>query len=493
MDSAFSDPIIRRVIATIHELRHDEPTYLVGGFVRDALIGRESHDLDILVPPPAVPLARELANRLSAAFYPLDESRDVGRVVIRTSDGYLWVDVARWRGSLDEDLRARDFTVNAIAMDITRWPYIETVDLLGGGSDIQSKVLRVASPESFRSDPARTLRLVRFMASLQFSAEKRTWELAKEAVPLLPLVSTERVRDELVKMAESQDFSQSILRMDALGLLPYTFPEVLDLKGIQQSPPHMKNVFEHTLAVVDWTEKIIACIHGNCPNGTEADREMARFLLEYREEFSSRLAQMPVAGRSRKALLKLAALAHDWGKPKTISVGEDGRIHFFQHDLLGAEIVASRLRKLAFAQKEVRWVGNLVKLHMRISSLHRSPKITNRAIFRLIRDAEDSLPDLVLLSLADHRGTYCENLILDRWVSRLALARRILDFYLEGLKGALPKPLLSGRDLIEIWGLPPGREIGCILQDLVEAQAVGEVKTRDDAVEWANKRIGKQT
>jgi hypothetical protein len=278
--------------------------------------------------------------------------------------------------------------------------------------------------------------------------------------------------------------------MDSLGILLYTLPELLDLKGLEQSPPHTKDVFHHTLAVVEWTEVFLDCIRGiSCPRDTEANREMAEFFQEYGMEFAAQMARSPVTGRSREALLKLAALAHDWGKPKTRSLGEDGRIHFFDHDLLGARMVAHRMHALAFGQKEIRLVSRLVRLHMRIPMLHRSQKVTNRAIFRLVREAEESLPDLVLLSLADHRGTYCETLILERWKEGLALVRRILDFYLTRMRGAPPKPFLSGHDLMEMWNVPPGRGMGELLDALAEAQAVGEVRDREEAIRWMEERL----
>ncbi len=491
MELALRDPDVRRVLDTVYKLKRDRDVYLVGGFVRDALMGRASHDIDLMVPPPATPLARKLADTLSAAFFPLDEARDVARVLVQRPDGDLWVDVAAMRGSLKEDLLARDFTVNAIAMDITRWPEAKIVDPLHGAEDIRAKLLRAVGPDSFRSDPVRVLRLVRFASTLGFGIEENTWNLAREAARLLPAVSAERIRDEIVHMADASGFAKAVVRMDELGVLQYTFPEMLALKGLEQSPPHVKDVFNHTLAVVDWVEVFLDCIHGvSCSEDTEANREMAAFFREYGEEFSDRLDRTLVAGRSEVSLLKLAALAHDWGKPKTRSVGEDGRIHFFEHDLVGAEMVARRMRALAFGQKEIRLVGNLVRLHMRIPMLHNSPKVTDRAIFRLVRDAGDGLPELVLLSLADHRGTYGDTLIPERWKARLALVRRILDFRFKRLGGALPKPLLSGRDLMQIWDIPPGPGMGELLDALAEAQAMGEVRDRDEAVRWVEERIG---
>ncbi len=488
---ALSDPDVHRALDVVHHLKDGKPVYLVGGFVRDALIGRESHDIDLLVPPPALPLARRLADTLSGAFFPLDEARDVGRVVIRRPGGDLWVDVAAMRGSLEEDLRARDFTVNAIAMDIARWPdEVAIVDPLHGEEDIRARLLRAVAPDSFQGDPVRVLRMVRFASALGFAIEENTWNLAREAARLLTQVSSERIRDEIVNMAGYRGFAKSVVRMDELDVLPYTFPEMLELKGLEQSPPHVEDVFHHTLAVVEWLEVFLDCIYGvSCPEETEADREMAKFFRDYAGEFAARLDRSLVMGRSKKALLKLAALAHDWGKSETRSVGEDGRIHFFNHDLLGAEMVARRMRALAFGQKEVRWISGLVKLHMRIPLLGRSQKVTDRAIFRLVREAGDGLPDLILLSLADHRGTYGDTLILERWKSRLALVRRILDFYLSKLEGSLPKPLLSGRDLMEMWNVPPGPGMGELLDALAEAQAIGEVRSKEDAIEWMEKRL----
>ena len=466
-------------------LAMDIDFYIVGGVVRDLALDREVKDLDLLMPKGGLRVARKLADDLGAAFYPLDEERGTGRVVFRSSE--LFVDVASMQGTLEQDLRSRDFTVNAVAVGLSSWPETEVVDIVNGLQHILDRRLSAVSEDSFRSDPVRVLRLVRFMAALGFRPDARTWTLATESVAGLAQISAERIRDEIVHIVETRRLTDSLSRLSDLGADAVVLPELDDLKGIPQPAPHFDDVYNHTLSVVEYTERHLRLVDGGKPGG-EADSALVEELGEFFPKVQEHLSQELSWGRTVRCCLKLAAVAHDWGKPKTFSL-EDGDIHFYRHESVGGELAQARLRALAFSRAEVDWVSKLVRLHMRIHDLAHSERITDRAIFRLVRDAGDTLPSLVLLNLADHRGTYQDRLDMGRWIERLRLVKRILDFFYHRLGARLPKPILSGKDVMQLWDIPPGPEVGRILRSLQEAQAVGEVSTREEAIEWVERFV----
>ncbi|RPH63276.1 MAG: CCA tRNA nucleotidyltransferase, partial [Chloroflexi bacterium] len=234
----FMSPIMDLpLLKTVREaLPADQPLYLVGGAVRDSLLGLPTHDLDFAVPSGALKLARSVANKLSGAFFPLDEQNDTARIILQREDGTRdSLDFAGFRGpDLESDLRGRDFTLNAMAMDVRTG---QPIDPLGGARDLREKLLRACSETSFTEDPARILRAVRQAAAFGFTIQPETRQLMKTAVPLLPRVSPERQRDELFKMLEGPRPDASIRALELLGVLPVLLPELPALKGVEQSAP----------------------------------------------------------------------------------------------------------------------------------------------------------------------------------------------------------------------------------------------------------------
>lgn len=463
--------------------------WLVGGYVRDRLLGRISHDLDLVVPFGGLALARRVADRLGGAFYPLDEERDTGRAILSNDDGQVVVDVARWRsGDLGADLAARDFTVNALAYDIVG--YGGMIDPTGGLADLREGILRAPSPTAFRDDPIRLLRAVRLEAQLDFSIEPQTLAWLQQDAPLVAWVAAERVRDELMRLLILPGVARCLVRLDELGLLPFVLPELAQCRGVMQSEPHYLDVYGHTLQTVFHTEALLRAL--NLLPGTRRkvmDSPLSVVppaLVPFADRLRTHLAGETSASRNRVQMLLWAALSHDWGKPFTRTV-EGERVRFFTHDEKGAELVAGRLRTLAFSTDEIRLVSTIVRRHMRPSLLAREGVLTRRAIYRFFRDTGDVGPEVLLLSLADRLGTYGPYLGDDAWEERLAFVARMLAAYYERPEIVSPLPLVSGDDLITALALAPGPLIGQLLAQVREAQAAGEVTTREEALALARR------
>ncbi len=465
--------------------------WLVGGAVRDALLERPVHDWDFAVDRDALGLARAVADALGGAYFPLDVERGTGRVILTAAGTTrLELDFATLRGAnLEDDLAVRDFTVNALALDQTG----TLVDPTGGQADLATQCVRATSGRAFRDDPVRLLRAVRVETELGFEIEPQTAAWIRRDAPLLALPAAERVRDEFVRLLAIQGAANHLQRLDEFGLLPHVVPELESLKDITQSPPHRFDVWHHTLVTVDTLERVVTAITGwedgpralaDAPPAAWGD--LARVLGQFAGDVTTHLAVEVSGGRDRALLLKLAALLHDVGKPETWSLGEDGRIHFYNHEPVGAQMVAKRLHRLRFSRGEVGRVRVMIGQHLRPAHLARTKRVTRRAVYRYFRATDDVGVEVVLLSLADHLATWGPNLQERRWARRLEVAETLLTHYFERHEETVaPPPLVTGNDLMAELGLDPGPEIGRLLEALREAQAAGEIKTREEALALA--------
>ncbi|MFQ6100506.1 MAG: CCA tRNA nucleotidyltransferase [Anaerolineae bacterium] len=470
----------------------------VGGAVRDALLGRPVHDWDFAVDRDALGLARAVANASGGAYFPLDADRDTGRVILATAwPTRVELDFAALRGAtLEADLVARDFTVNALALDQTG----ALVDPTGGRADLEAGRVRATSERAFRDDPLRLLRAVRMEAVLGFEIEPQTATWVRRDAALMALPAAERVQDEFVGILAVPGAAAHLQRLDEFGLLPHVMPELERLKGVTQSPPHRFDVWRHTLLTMDTLEGVVAAILGweiesrvvaGVPVGARGD--LARTLSQFAGSVAAHLAVEVSGGRDRASVLKLGALLHDVGKPTTWSQDENGRIHFYDHELVGARIAAKRLKALRFSRDEIGRVCVMIRQHLRPAHLARTDNITRRAIYRYFRATGGVGVEVVLLSLADHLATWGPNLQECRWSQRLEVAETLLTHYFERHEETVaPPPLITGNDLMAELGLDGGPEIGRLLEMLREAQAAGEVKTREQALALA-RQLSKST
>ena len=485
------------LIDKVRDVLPGQEMYLVGGAVRDILLNRLSRDLDFALPSKGISLARRVANALKADFMVLDDERDTGRVIVTESDGTrTFLDFATYRGnSLEEDLRARDFTINAIAFDL----HAQTlIDPLNGASDLRAKVIRACSPTSLSDDPVRILRAVRQAAAFEFKIELETRKAMKQAASLLPSVSPERQRDELFKMLEGPKPDASMRALEMLDIFPYLLPELPALKSIQQSAPHIHDVWEHTLSVLGHLERILAAL----APGYNADdtKDLFTGLLtlrigRFREQFAEHFAESLNTDRSVRAALFFAALYHDIQKPATKSIDESGRIRFFDHDVKGAEVATNRARAFNLSNDEVEHITKIVANHMRFhffsSRLEGDKREPSRkAIYRFFRDAGKAGIDLILLGLADLRGTQGPTLSQESWTAALDVARILLENYWEKPQETVTPPrLLDGNEVMSELGLEPGRIIGQLLEAIREGQATGKVMNREQALDLAREYL----
>ncbi|MCX6032138.1 MAG: HD domain-containing protein [Chloroflexi bacterium] len=501
--------LVSRVLAFIAS--RGAPAWLVGGYVRDQLLGRVNHDLDVIVPEGGIPLARTIAAAFDGAFFVLDHDRDVGRAILRDEIGNeLDVDVARLRSpELLDDLSLRDFTVNAIAVGYVlgtseapgTWGQV--FDPFDGRGDLTKRLIRAVTEGAFHDDPLRMLRGVRQAIELGFRIEDATYNLIRRDAPLLPTVSAERVRDELLRIVAAPGAWQHVRLLASLDLLQQALPEAATTIGVTQTAPHYQDVFDHSRSVMAHLEGIYALLWPEAgyraPEPVTDDMtvpaaagqwvELAEMLAPYADDLRVHLAQPLAAGRMRREWLTWAALMHDWGKPAMRSVEEEGRVRFLGHEHFGALLVERRGQALKLSADEVAYLARLVDQHMRPGLLSHDYPPSHRAIYRFYRDAGSTGPDCALLGLADHLAIRAANPLPDHWEHRLGTTRLLLDAYFRARgERVAPLPLLNGHEIMGEFGLKPGPQIGELLEELREAQAVGEVTTADAARAWLAQR-----
>ncbi len=469
--------------------------WLVGGSVRDALLGRPIHDFDVAVERGAIETARDAAARLGAPMYVLDAERDTARIVIFDPAGArVFLDFAGLRdATIEADLFKRDFTINAMAVDLARPDVL--IDPFGGRRDLEARLIRAVSHRSLVDDPIRMLRAARQSISLSLQIEWQTRRRIRDSAHLIKSTSAERVRDELAQIVAVPGLYRSLPLLDRLGLLGQVLPELLSMRGVAQSPPHHWDVFVHTLRALDLLEILLWRAAGiasqartaqtvaTAPESVWSDiiRALGPMLPALRDHCQKTLSD----DRPAWLALKWAAMFHDVGKPITRSVDPDGRIRFFEHEDVGAERVAGRMRALRFSSSEVERAATIVRYHMRPHHLLESG-LTRRAAYRFFRDTGEAGVDVLLLSLADHLATYGPDLDPDRWARRLELTRAMLDEYFHRHEETVSPPtLITGHDVMDLLGLKPGPQVGKVLEAVREAQAAGEARTREEALALA--------
>ena len=455
------DEVTRAALAA---LGPGEAGWLVGGCLRDELLGRRVRDIDIVVDGRQEALARGLADRFEGAVYATSDLFGGWRVVV----GDLHIDVAAVRGGppggppdpetravrLEADLRARDVTVDALARPLDG---DDLVDPLSGLDDLAAGRLRLCSPASLDDDPLRVLRLARLARVFDLVPDAAATEAAFRAAPGLARVSGERIRDELCALLGTRAAPVALRDLAVWGALAVVLPEVDRLRGVEQNPYHHLDVFEHTLEALTYVVGVVAQLGGR------------RFLTTPAE------AGLP--GVEPLVPVSWAVLLHDIGKPVVRVVDEQGRVIFWHHDETGRQMCADIGRRFNMSNRFVEYVGTLVRQHLRLGFLTREQPLTRRALARYRRDVSPWVFESVVVSLCDRLATRGEKTSLTSMARHYRLARTVWT----AVSKAPAPQLLSGDDVMALLGIEPGPAVGQALDALEEEVEAGEVTDADGA------------
>lgn len=449
--------------------------FVVGGTIRDVCLGRQTQDLDVTLAGDVMAIARDFARETGGAYVPLDPTRGEARVVYRRA---TIIDFARMRGSdITHDLGERDFTINALASPLDSLMQQATPELFdpyAGLRDLEARVIRMVSPESFRADPLRMLRAFRLAATLEGTIEETTLARLKPMLPRMSQVAAERVHVELIKLFGCQRSAPYGQLMARVGLLDILFPELAATHGIAQDRTPHPDVFEHSLLTYRCTEAVIG--------------DPARFFAAHADA----VGEYVLTGE-RPALLKWAALLHDIGKPGTRHVDDRGRVSFDEHARRGAQLWEQAGRRLKLSVARITYIRTLVGQHRRpfeLLAADTAGQLTGGVVYRLFKELGDDVLGLFVLAVADACAGRDPRAPPGRAAALGGLCGRLWDCYRSRVRPVLAGPrLLTGDDLQRVFGLTPGPRFKTLLEDLDVAQVEGQVQTREEAIRWVEPQL----
>jgi poly(A) polymerase len=445
-----ADPLIAQAAAIAHQTK--TPLYLVGGAIRDALLGREVKDYDLVLEEIKMPFLHQLQELWGASLFPMGKGKQ--ERIYRLRKDKQTVDFAAMKGAdIVDDLMQRDFTINAIAYAFDQGGFYADPKAIG---DIKAGNIALVSAQAMQADPLRMLRAVRYRCTL--SGFDLTTPLKEEIArrrELLSSVAPERVRAELDEIILSSLPAQGLWLMQELGLLSGVFPELTPLVDLPQGRHHLMDALSHTIEVVGEVDRLA--------------REGNPFSFQPTEQ--------------ERLILGYAALFHDLGKPSTQTIDEQGEVHFYGHPQESSRLAQGIMRRLKFASLVRGGVIHLIENHMRILTLAAGEPL-DKALRRLIHAMGEEIKSLLLLGLAETGSKGKGN--KDEQGRFMDLCRRIWDLY-EKEDLISPEPLLWGRDLLTM-GHAPGPRLGEILSEVRQRQITGELRTKVEALRFVEER-----
>ncbi|MDX2077960.1 MAG: hypothetical protein SFZ02_16140 [bacterium] len=442
------------------------PCYIVGGAVRDAWLHLPIHDLDLATPQNAIQLAKRLANHLDGDVYVMDEERDVARVLVNRPDFSLNIDISRLRGeTLADDLADRDFTLNAMAVDLLGSMDL-LIDPLNGEDDLNDRIIRQCNPNSIQNDPVRGIRAVRQSVTLSARITPETLTAIRAHAPTLTQTSPERVRDEFIKLLNSSRPHTALRILDTVGLFEQIFIGLPPLDMLKHSP-NSPTSWSHTLLTVEKLYNIYMTISPQRTEFTAAVFDLGMMVTAldlYRKKLQTHIAHTWANDRPHKALLMLGGLIH------LMPVEYTDRV--------------ANLLKLSNDEKKrlVRMMNaypNVLKMPTDLLSLH-----------YFWRENGDAGVDACLIALAYHLAYENTMLKQDVWLKHLEHVQVLMDAYYTRYDEIVSPPtLITGDDLLAQFGLEPSRKIGQLLTLVREAQVLGHVHTTEEALAYIKNQL----
>lgn len=471
------------LLEAIHEIgvQLDEDAFVVGGFVRNSLLGLPNKDIDIVTTSNSLDCAEIFHRKLGGTLFPVDPSRAIFRLTLQNSDelGISQLDFSQADKGISWDLEQRDFTIDAMAIPFQQSPSPpsnwEVLDPTGGLDDLNQRSIRMTHPNVFRADPIRVLRATRLASHLKFNIEPETYRMTQRDSFLLAKSSPERIREEFLGILSQPNLEKSLGDLNENSALETVIPELSECKGITQPIEHYWDVYEHSLQTAVMVETILNPRY-------RKDDEIGK-AIPWHSWLDEYFAETACDGYNRATLLKLAGLLHDVAKPETKSIEPNGKVRFLGHSLIGAEKSGEILSRLRFSNRGITMIQTMIEHHLRPSQISQKDQIpTKKAIYRFFRDVGDVALDTIYLSLADFLAARGPNLSREAWLFN---SKRIDHTINEGTRirqlETEPK-LLNGHEISRIFEVQPSPELGELILQVREAQATGAINTKQEAV-----------
>lgn len=467
------DKYILQICEYLDEIKKKEKVelYFVGGFLRDKMLGINSFDIDIIVDGNCKKIATAFSRYIKGAFVVLDEKNKIYRVVRRENEGLFYFDFAKMQGkNLDVDLLRRDFTINTLALKISKKINLENIiDKTNAVKDLDDGLIRMVKDDAFLDDPLRMLRAYRFAGQYKFDVEKETIAYISKNKSLIKNVSSERIHDELIKFFSFENIFKYILKFDASGLLLEIFPDIKIMKTANDHYFHEAGLWGHTLEVLFCFEYIVKNLR----------RIFSGKVLEYLEK--------SLFENNNLALLKIACMFHDIGKPECFSMRK-GRVRFFRHDEVSAKYLKKILQKLKFSNRDILYTVNGALYHMYAGNLAKHEEITNKACYRYFKKCDEMALGLLIITLADwlasirgvngvsyKKGIRLKDFEYPDFCKCIKAVNRLVEWKIEVDSTVRLKRIIDGKMIMKKFGLNEGKLIGEILDAVEEAQAEKKV------------------
>ena len=445
--------------------------FLVGGAVRDSIMGITPHEYDITTDARPEDVQRIFKYTIPTGIkhgtiLVIIEDMHVEITTFRSDGNYSdgrHPDHVKYASNIEEDLPRRDLTINAIAVNIKTGEIPSFC--LGGIEDLNKKILREISEKNFTDDPLRLLRIFRFYSSLGFEPAENLIHIASKYSNLINKPAKERIEYELMKLFNGKYCAESLILMDKTGILEQLFPIVKELKQIPPNQHHHLDLFHHSIETV----KQVQILYENSS-----------------EEVKSHMDRTDFGGFPRITHLKLACLLHDIGKPSTWTIEENTQRHrFIKHDSEGEKLCVPILKNLCFSNKQIEYISYIIKKHMYPSAVVSAPDMSEKTMMRYLRKSEDNAIDNILIAQADRLSALGPEITGEIVNNNINALNNLMDFCIETRKNIKPLPkLLDGNEIMQILNIKPSPRLGEILDTLKEAQISGDITTKEEAVNF---------
>jgi poly(A) polymerase len=446
LKNLFKNPQLQLVLPVLLEISNKGRIYLVGGAIRDFLLGRMPNDFDFAVSGNGIVYAQKFAKRVKGVFILLSETDNEARIV--TKDGMTFDFNGIGNKTILEDLQRRDFTINAMAIDLRKTNAI--IDVLNSHRHLKAKLIVPASENSLKLDPLRILRAFRLALELNFKVSEKVLAFSKDIS--LASIAPERISYELLRICESTKSHKYVKQLYKLNLLEQILPQTIPL--LRDKP-----LFAHSLRTYQKVELLVS---------------RKSYFNRFQDEYDKYFTGFPF----RRALLKIAGLLHDIAKPHTQFETAEGDVHFYGHDNLGAKMVKKlAYEKLRLSRKQAQMLKDLVSYHMRLHLLATAPELSDRAIRRFFHDLSDDFFGLMILTYADGYATAKITVHLEKTFNRMLKLKKADESKKKVIR------LINGHDLIGL-GYTPGPIFKTILLELEELQLDGTIKSKEQGFEY---------
>ena len=453
------DKILNKVIKNIP---NDVDIYLVGGYLRDALINKESFDRDIIVNNiSSYDFANIIGNIFKVKPILLDKENQIYRLVLQNKKDFF--DITKINGkSLSFDLQSRDLTINSLAINLKT---LEIIDECNSINDFNNKILKTFNFDNMISDPLRMLRVFRFASNLGFKIDSELLNFINKNAHLIHNVSKERIIYEILKFFEGKYSNIAFFKLQYNQILKELFPFVDELRKVPPNLHHHLCLFHHSI---------------------ETSNQIQEFYNISDDNVKAHFDKVFANNISRLAHIKFAGFLHDIGKPKTWVIEEETKRHrFIKHDEVGSEIVVPYLTSLKFPKKTIKYIKKMIKHHIYPSSLMSGIDVSQKAINRFYRKMDEDTLDIIILAKADRKsalGIEITKEIVDNNIKNLTKLEEGWFNFCQ-INKEIPK-LLNGLEIMEILKLDSPKKLSSIINVLHNAQYDGIVKTKKDAINF---------